>query len=129
MTDCPHCRRFREERDEALEALRQVNALNAAQLDMERVRRCAFLFKLQPIPARLLVHLTCARPLGREYLAKVSGSKSSIAVNAVDVRLSSVRAALRPYGIVLRNRHSLGWSIDAGDCARIIAMLDAEAQP
>lgn len=123
MTDCPNCRRFREERDEAVEALALMRDAEADQQYWERVRRAADLFKIEPMPARMLLHLLNGRPARRDALAEVAGSASARS-NNVDVRLSRLRAALRRHDIELHNRHSLGWAINKSDCEKILAMLE-----
>ncbi len=125
MSDpCPHCKRFREERDEAIEALEQVRRDEMARVSEDRVHRCASVFRLEPMPARMLLHLTNGRPARRDVLRDVAGSGASTSSNAVDVRLTRIRRALERHGITLRNRNSLGWSIDAADCAKILSMLE-----
>lgn len=122
MTDCPHCRRFREERDEAVEALEAMRREAGIALAEERVRHCADLFHLEPIPARMLLLLLNGRPMKREFLREASGANGT-SPSVVDARLVRVRRALAGHGVTLRSRYSLGWSIDAEDCAKIRAML------
>lgn len=125
MTDCPHCRRFREERDEALEALRQA-APSATTRDLRA--RIARTWPLQKQRAAVLAALLSAPTVSREQFMEAMESNAD-ALKAVDTPLCHVRAFLRTRGFNIRTTSGVGWSIAPADRAKILAMLDAEAQP
>ncbi len=123
MSDCPHCRRFREERDEAIEALRQAKESASGGADL--AARIATAFRDTPHQvtkqeARVLAALYASPVImaSTDELITALRTESETPDKLLNMKVTHIRKAgfaiccIRGFGYVLAD-HSRAFIRDA----------------
>ena len=120
-------RRLRDRIEELEEEVRQLRDLLAPSLGFPRD------FRLTPIEEKILSAIYARAPavVAHECIraAVYPDPDAAPETNVIDVRVSSIRKKLRPYGVEIKNRWGEGLYLDRASAAIIAGLLERGASP
>jgi hypothetical protein len=106
---------------ELQERLQSATYGDVTDAQLDRLRQ---VFQLRPAPTKILLRLSNGRVATREALGALS-CVNNLDRNpkTVDVHISQLRAALKPFDISIRTVWSVGYIMDYIDCEKIKRIL------
>lgn len=120
-------RRAQDRIEELEEEVRQLRDLLAPSLGFPRD------FRLTPIEEKILSAIYARAPAvvahERIRAAVYPDPDTAPETNVIDVRVSSIRRKLKPYGIEIKNRWGEGLYLDRASAAIIAGLLEHGASP
>ena len=120
-------RRLQDRIEELEEEVRQLRELLAPSLGFPRD------FRLTPIEEKILSAIYARAPAvvahERIRAAVYPDPDTAPETNVIDVRVSSIRRKLKPYGVEIKNRWGEGLYLDRASAAILAGLLAAGASP